>query len=178
LHINGWPGVGKLTVARLLADRLDARLVHNHLIVNPAEAVFGRGDGYARLLGRLRDIMYDEMAAAAPGERFVLTDALERGDEYSEDVFRLLAVVAERRAAPLVLVALDCDAEENARRLVSPERAILGKLGNTEILSGIRASLELMRPSAEHRLDLDTTELSAASTAEVIMQFVQDRHLI
>jgi hypothetical protein len=88
IHINGWPGVGKLTVARLLVEQLDARLVHNHLMVNPAEAVFGRGAGYARLLGRLRDVMYDEMASAAPGQRFVLTDALERDSELSEDVFR------------------------------------------------------------------------------------------
>jgi hypothetical protein len=86
-------------------------------------------------------------------------------------------VLSERRESPLVLAALDCEAEENARRLLSPERANLGKLGNTEILSGIRSTLELMRPPAEHRLDLDTTEMSAESTAGAIIQFVRERHL-
>ena len=32
VHINGWPGVGKLTVAREVARRLSARLLDNHTL--------------------------------------------------------------------------------------------------------------------------------------------------
>ncbi|WP_284388078.1 hypothetical protein [Devosia yakushimensis] len=32
IHLNGWPGVGKLTIGRLLAADLGARFIHNHLL--------------------------------------------------------------------------------------------------------------------------------------------------
>jgi hypothetical protein len=44
LHINGWPGSGKLTIGRIVAGRLGARLLDNHTVLNPAEALFERDD--------------------------------------------------------------------------------------------------------------------------------------
>lgn len=76
-----------------------------------------------------------------------------------------------------MLVALDCDPQENARRLVSPGRAELGKLQDTEILDGFRRTDELMRPSVEHRLDLDTTEMSAEKTAQTLLDLLIERGL-
>ena len=43
IHINGWPGLGKLTVARIVAERLCAHLVDNHVILNPALAIADHG---------------------------------------------------------------------------------------------------------------------------------------
>ncbi len=39
LQINGWPGVGKLTVGRIVAKELGGRLLDNHTIYNPAFAL-------------------------------------------------------------------------------------------------------------------------------------------
>lgn len=36
LHINGHPGVGKLTVVELLRERVGARLLDNHSVYNVA----------------------------------------------------------------------------------------------------------------------------------------------
>jgi hypothetical protein len=43
ININGWPGSGKLTVARIVAQRLNARLLDNHTILNVASAVTKQG---------------------------------------------------------------------------------------------------------------------------------------
>src|SRR5262249_61511718 len=32
VHLNGWPGVGKQTIGRILAQRINARFIHNHLL--------------------------------------------------------------------------------------------------------------------------------------------------
>ena len=39
IHINGFPGVGKLTIAKILAEKLGARLLDNHSIYNVALAL-------------------------------------------------------------------------------------------------------------------------------------------
>lgn len=44
VHLNGWPGVGKLTIGRALAERLNARLIDNHLLHDAAIACAGLDD--------------------------------------------------------------------------------------------------------------------------------------
>lgn len=44
LHLNGWPGVGKKTVGALVAGRLGARFVHNHLLHDVSIVCAGIGD--------------------------------------------------------------------------------------------------------------------------------------
>lgn len=43
-HINGWPGTGKRTIGKLVAGRIGGRLLDNHVMLNPAEALFERWD--------------------------------------------------------------------------------------------------------------------------------------
>jgi broad-specificity NMP kinase len=57
VHLNGWPGVGKLTVARLLAPRLQARLIDNHLLHDVAIRCAGIDD-------RARWPLYETVRAA------------------------------------------------------------------------------------------------------------------
>lgn len=170
IHINGWPGVGKLTVARIIAERLDARLIDNHLIVNPSAAIYEHGSpDYMRANRRIREVLFDELARAPREEVHVLTDALEDDSDFCTEVFEALAELARRRGVPLLSVSLDCDSDENARRLVSPDRAHRGKLRNVETLLEIRRVHTLMRPAFEHRLDLDTTGRSPDSVAAEII---------
>ncbi len=170
IHINGWPGVGKLTVAKIIAERLDARLIDNHLIVNPSAAIHEHGSpDYIRTNRRIREVLFDELAKAPREEVHVLTDALEDGSDICAEIFESLADLARLRGVPLLSVSLDCDPEENTRRLVSPDRAHKGKLRDVEILLDIRRAHTLMRPAFEHRLDLDTTGRSPDSVAEEII---------
>jgi tRNA uridine 5-carbamoylmethylation protein Kti12 len=38
--LYGPPAVGKLTIAKVLANKIDYKLLHNHLIVNPIAEIF------------------------------------------------------------------------------------------------------------------------------------------
>ena len=43
IYINGWPGVGKLTVARHLQTLIpDSRVLHNHELIDPVEKRYSR----------------------------------------------------------------------------------------------------------------------------------------
>lgn len=44
IHINGWPGSGKRTIGQFVAKTLGGRLVDNHAMLNPAEALLERDD--------------------------------------------------------------------------------------------------------------------------------------
>lgn len=62
IHINGFPGTGKLTVAQyLVADvtPVNLKLIHNHLLINPADAVLHRNQpGYQALRQAIRGAIF------------------------------------------------------------------------------------------------------------------------
>ncbi|OWV71877.1 nucleoside kinase [Rhizobium sp. R634] len=169
VHINGWPGTGKLTVGRLLAQKLGARLIDNHMLLNPAEALFARSNPlYASLREQIRRAVFDHAVRADPAESFVFTDALS-DDEHDSAMFSWYLDLAAARGADLVAVLLDCAPEENARRLVFPGRSEALKLTDTAKLQQLRANYKLLRGLAEHTVEIDTTDLSPERTAARIL---------
>ena len=168
LHINGWPGSGKLTIARPLAKRLGARLLDNHTLLNPAEALFERRDpNYWPLRNAIRSLVFDYAARLPATVAIVFTDALS-DDPHDSATFDSCRDLAERRGVPIVSVVLDCDLQENLRRLAAPGRAELQKLTRLDMLSGLRTKYRLLRPEGVERLDLDVTGLTAEQAVAAI----------
>jgi thymidylate kinase len=66
IHINGYPGTGKLTVAQILTSHVvstNLKLIHNHLLINPADAVLHRTQpGYQSLRRALRAAILTSLA--------------------------------------------------------------------------------------------------------------------
>ncbi|MGD9478209.1 AAA family ATPase [Shinella sp. G-2] len=168
VHINGWPGTGKLTIGRLLADRLGARLLDNHTMINPAEALFSRADPLNRSLREaVRGAVFDHLSRVPPGSSYVFTDALS-DDAADQKTFEWYFDLARARGARLAAVVLDCDLDENRRRLVAGERAGHRKLVDLSVLEGLRARHRLLRAPADIRFELDVTALAAEEAARVI----------
>jgi len=168
VHINGWPGCGKLTIARILAKRLAGKLLDNHTLLNPAEALFTRSDPlHGSLRKAVRAATLDHAAQLRGGLPLVLTDALsdEATDQAMFDDYRVLAA---RRQARLVSVVLECEHDENARRLASPGRAELYKLTRPDFLAELRAKYRLLRPQGIECIAIDISRLSAAEAAAAI----------
>ena len=169
VHINGWPGTGKLTIGRLLAKRLGARLIDNHMLLNPAEALFARSNPlHASLREQIRQTFFDHAVRADPAESFVFTDALA-DDGYDSATFSWYLDLAAARGADLIAILLDCAPEENARRLISPGRSEALKLTDTAMLQRLRANYKLLRGLAERTIEIDTTNLSPEQTTAQIL---------
>jgi predicted kinase len=169
VHINGWPGTGKLTIARILARKLSARLLDNHTLMNPAEALFSRRDPlYASLRSEIRRSAFEHIARAAAGERFVFIDALA-DDDRDRATFSSYRDLAVARGARLIAVVIDCDPEENLKRLVAAGRAEARKLTDPNVLKDLRARHRLLRGEADHLIEFDVTVLSPdAAAAEIL----------
>jgi len=162
VHLNGWPGVGKLTVARLLAPRLQARLIDN-LLHDVAIRCAGIDDP-ARwpLYETVRAAAYQALADRPRSETFVMTNALCIGSPRECEAWRHVVALAETQAVPLVPVVLEADdtvlrsrVERQGRKLTDPDAPV----------AMMRAD-RLLKPDVPERLDLDTSHLAAAAAIE------------
>lgn len=168
VHINGWPGTGKLTIGRLLADRIGASLLDNHTLINPAEALFSRRDPLNQSLRQaVRGVVFEHLLRAPPGKSYVFTDALA-DDDWDRGVFEWYRDLARERGVRLAAVVLDCDLDENRRRLVAGERAGLLKLVDVSVLETLRTRYRLLRADGDIRIEMDVTGMAAGEAAAAI----------
>ncbi|KAI9833610.1 MAG: hypothetical protein M1819_003563 [Sarea resinae] len=178
IHINGYPGAGKRTIARILVGLLDAfeaRLVHNHLLIDPAGAVLPRtSSDYQALRRKIREAVFDTLVQSADTMRsmYVFTD-YQSSDALGTSVVAEYESTALRRGCDFIPVIVQCSTPENLRRYVSEERTLLGKVTDVALLSHFRDNAEVHRFSNHPlQLELDVTNLEPAIAARLIYEHV------
>ncbi|MFG5379665.1 AAA family ATPase [Yoonia sp. R2-816] len=167
--LNGYPGVGKLTIGRELAQLLKARLVDIHTLYNLAFALTEfRTPQFRETVRRVEEIA-DELIAALPrGVPVVFTTVLTGNSEWALEEWQRFVERSDRRP-PLVVVHLACDLDENIRRIQSLERKGKGKLQGADVVRRNHASQEpLIGADLTHTLRLDVTSLSPQNAAPEI----------
>ncbi len=179
LLLIGFPGTGKLTIAKHLAPLLPAKIIDNHWVNNPVLGVLDL-DLKAPLppeiweqTGRVRQAVLDTIVTfTPPSASFIFTHFAIEGDQRSQRTYGQIADAANRRGSVLVPVRLHCEAEELARRVAVPERAERLKSVNAEASRERSRTLQVFDPEHANGLDLDVTSLSAEDSAEAIRRHV------
>lgn len=161
LHINGWAGSGKRTIAARLAELTSTRLIDNHALLNPVQALYERSDPRAPGFRQsLRDLVFAELHNLPQNTKLIFTDALA-DDAYCRGLFQDVIKLAKSRRAPLTAINLSVAEPENIRRLTDPSRAPLRKLRDPETLRHLRQTETLLSGLADQTRTLDVTDLSA-----------------
>ncbi len=173
--MNGYPGVGKLSIGRVLAEILGARLVDNHTVWNLAFALTDRKTPafYETILAvrRLADELICDLPETVP---VVMTEALTVGDPFCEDYWAGIEKLSMSHD-PLLVVHVRCDLEENKRRIQSPERGLKRKPRDPDYASqNHQRARDLLGKNAEYFLELDVSELTAEDAAQKIAGWVAD----
>lgn len=176
VHINGWPGIGKLTIARQLTDLLpSARLVHNHLLINPADAVLNRTQpGYQMLRKAIRDAIFATLivAPASCAPAYVFTD-FQSADTHGSSVCAEYAGCARARGCAFIPILLVCSEGENMRRVVNAEREVHAKLMDVEMLRSFRREGDVYcfdgHPCG---LKLDISEHAPEEAAKIVYEHI------
>lgn len=163
--LHGAPGVGKLTVARELQALTGYRLFHNHLTVDLVASVLGFTSRPAR---ELRErIWLDTLGTAANEgvEGIIFTLVFE--PTLLPGFWDRLRATVEGHGGQVLPFELRCTQEENARRIVQPDRSRYLKMTDVGVLLSSLAENAYEPPDGmAGNVVIDTTTLSAIETAK------------
>ena len=173
IHINGYPGVGKLTIAKILAEKLGARLLDNHSVYNVALALTEfKSSEYYETIRAVREIAYKRVLEVPPDIPVILTNAHSSKTSWGNECWDAAIDLARSRGASLLIVVLECSLEENARRIQGLDREVKRKPRDPAMFRGNAEGRPLLDRGGDHLLRLDVTELEAEESASRIEEWV------
>jgi hypothetical protein len=173
VHINGRPGVGKLTVARELAGLIGARVIDNHSIYNVGLSltVFKSEAFYAAVRG-VRAVAAGCVRDLLPATPVIVTNAHFHGSDWGRENWDFWNRLAGDACVPLAVVVLECDRAENIRRIQDPSRIGKGALRDPAVIPPAGQQRALLDDGGDFCLHLDTTEVCAHDTAVAIASWL------
>lgn len=174
VHINGYPGAGKLTLGRRLAEAIAGRLVDNHSVYNLALALTElKSDAYFETLRAMRAIAFQRVLELPPETPVVATNAHMTDSAWGNENWDAWSDLARRRGSRLLVVVLDCAPDELDRRIASPDRAAKRKLTDPAQFTGARTGRVLIDRGGDATLRFDTTGLTPEQTFHRVLGFVR-----
>jgi len=175
IHINSYPGVGKLTIALELQKRIGGKVLDNHSVYNVALVLCElKSPDYYETVRAVRDIAYKRIAALPTDIPVILTNAHAESSKWGRESWEALCDLAHARGSSLVSVVLTCDPDENARRIQSDDRRLARKPTAPDLFPGNRNGLPRLDEDCTASFGLDVTDLSAAEAASSIAAWLRD----
>ena len=171
VFLHGPAAVGKLAVARVLARLTGYRLFHNHLTVDLVGSLFAFGsEPFVALREKIWLSAFHEAAKNNVSIIFTFNPERTVREQFIQDA----VAIVESAGGKVVFVALTCHEDEIERRIVDPSRRQFGKLRSVEQYRNLKAAGAFRFPSLPEGLSLDTTDRSAADTAKLISEYLDE----
>jgi chloramphenicol 3-O-phosphotransferase len=170
IFLHGAPAVGKLTIARELAELTGVRLFHNHLTVDLVTSLFPFGsESFVRLREQIWLATFAE--AARNGSSLIFTFNPERTvrERFVPDVLDTV----ESAGGRVVFVELTCAEAELERRMENPSRQKFGKLASVVLYRSLKRDGAFDFAKLPDGITLDTTNQTPAATAQAIAEAIK-----
>ncbi len=168
--IYGPPAAGKLTVARVLADKFGMTLLDNHLTFDVALRVFDFGTPeFNDLVERLRTALLESVAAA--GRDSVSTFVF--GDEVDRPYVARFAALANQCGIDLWRVQLCPPPEVLHQRVGSNSRLATNKIHDPAVLDSLLNTHNLYAPIDAADLRIDNADLAPEKVASQIERHIR-----
>lgn len=175
VHLNGFPGVGKMTIAKVVAQQLGAQLLDDFTLTKLVYTAVDRSSPlYAPFLRDLTNVVYAYLGQANPDDTVVLTNAF--ATTYPEDKagFDRVVALSETRGDEFVPVMIICSPEEALRRAELSNRHDKQKLTDPATLGNLLNKAALVHlPDHPNALTLDVTDLVAEQAADAIVAHIK-----
>ena len=170
IFIHGAPAVGKLTVARELANITGLRLFHNHLTVDLLTPVFEFGtESFITLRESIWLSVFREAAQTDTSLIFTFNPESTVREQFIDDTID----VVESLGGKVIFIELTCSSDELERRIEGPSRRRFGKLRSVEEYRELKRAGTFERPVVPARgCSFDTTSRKPEETAELIKEYI------
>ena len=167
IFLFGMPGVGKLTVARELSNLTGFKVFHNHLTVDLVTSVFEFGSvPFIELREKIwLEIFSQALQANILGLIFTFAFDQTVSNNFPNEVRNLV----ENKGGKVFFIELKCSNAELENRLANHSRQGFGKLTSIEFFRQLDAQGIFNSPKISADFAIETTELSAAQTAQMIV---------
>ncbi|KAF4450972.1 hypothetical protein F53441_5963 [Fusarium austroafricanum] len=162
--INGFPGTGKLTIAKAIAkihghDKI--LVLDNHKLIDPVETRFPRGHpeyNTQRQIYRQAVLEDNVRSPSSHGHLVIFTD-FQSDNQLGRDVAKEYADAASTAGRPFLPVYLTCSLKANIQRIASRGRIDSGttKLIDADVLRDIRSRCQLFHFDGHPGLTVDST---------------------
>lgn len=172
--LNGFPGTGKLTIATKMKSYFPedtVRLIDNHLLIDPAQAIYpGRSAAHCELRRKFREVAFDAIRKIAQEGKTVLMTACLVDNEADIRTFEEHMSIVRNTYIPVYWLNLGCDREVLEKRVTSMERREGGKtkLIDASVLRQIVEDHKLLnpRPYDYEPVRLITESMDVSGTVE------------
>jgi deoxyadenosine/deoxycytidine kinase len=179
LHLNGFPGTGKLTVAKALAKDGDIRLIDNHMLNNPIFTLVRENsvdpipeEAWVAIRA-IRKLVLDGLTTIAkPHISFVITNCLGHEDQEDYAIYEGVRDAVTKSGRAYIPVLLSCSEEENLKRIMDEGREANMKMRDTKGLEKLRGEFTLAGKDHPNALHLDITTLQPHEAAKSIRDHV------
>lgn len=167
--LNGYPGVGKLTVGRGLAKALSGRLLDIHTVYNVGFALTEfKSAEFKSTVEKVERIAHDLILKLPKDEPVVLTTVLAGDGEWGASEWARIVELGVARP-PFFVVHLSCDLDENIKRVQNDGRDQMRKLRDPSVaIRNHTNELPLLGADEKHFLKLDNTDMTPAEAADHI----------
>jgi len=176
LILFGAPAAGKFTVGKVLEERTDFRLFHNHAIMDGVMHIFGKGSPAEDRLSRLiRESVITEAADA--GIDLIFTYVWNFSKDKGKRNIDAYKEAYESRGGEVYFVELTAPVDVRAERATNPDR-FDGKANTAgpEELKNMEGSQKFVSPTPFYYLDkylqIDTTDKTPAQIAQQITEWL------
>ncbi|KAL7953302.1 hypothetical protein V8C34DRAFT_318285 [Trichoderma compactum] len=153
IYINGYPGVGKLIIAKKLEKLIpSSKIYHNRLFIDPVAPLVDRHSPH-----------YHDIRTSF--RRHILSTIATTGAEDYRDA-------ANKRGVPFTSIILRCQLEENVIRVLGEGRGagFNTKLTDPEALKRIRQEEDIYTFGGPYELEIDITNITPIGAAQQIYE--------
>ncbi len=175
--LYGPMAAGKLTIAKLLSERLDYRLSHNHLINDLAWSIYER-DTLAgnEFIEELRLRFYEEVAKS--GVNMVTThayanDYVSMTGQTDPEYMKQLETIFEKYETTYYFIQLKASGDKLLERLDNPSRIEFKKLTDKKIMSDYLENSDFDTPApVKNNIVVDNSNLTPQETLKKIVDLL------
>jgi len=172
--LNGYPGVGKLSIGQELIAKISGRLLDIHSVYNVAFALTEiKSPDFIETVEKIESIAHDLICKLPAEIPVVLTTVLAGSSDWGDAEWQRILRLGDERP-PLVVVHLHCDLDENIRRIEAAGRDAKRKPRDAEMARRNHAQGKtLAGRDAANLLQLDVTDFSPRDAAGKIADWLQ-----